>query len=567
LKLLKGTFENFGSYKHLEFDFSQLGLALAFGKTGSGKSTLPDMVAWTLYGQTAKDGSVDDVRSWSSPGELTTGSLEVETSEGSYIVTRKRGKSATANDLYWVERDSTAPVRGKDMADTQKLLEKRLGVSAELYFVGVYFHEFSATGLFFTANAKSRRATFERIASLDLAVRLGNVASDERKSTKRDLLSRQSTYANVSGRTISLGLSCVDSRARAVQFDETLLDRIKEYEEKSNAFEKTKKEKIAAAELRAEKWDADRQAKIDALKAIQERLAASIEDPNVLLQQIDGAKKLGCCSTCKQPLKEYQDKIDKLKAKLAENERFLDKFDTGEQTLQTFFHQENPYLEAVETAKREENTYSLRIADEKKKPNPFKAQVAKLEKELEEATKESDAIGTEIAALETKISNLTALYDISFELRGELLKQAVQDVQDSTNRYLEKFFDSEIRVGFALEGSDDLTVSIQKSGYDCVYKQLSRGQRALLRLCFVVSIMKGAANRAGVHFDNLFYDEVLDGLDGDLKIKAFALFEELSTEHSSILLIDHASEFQNLFTRRFHVTMEADTSSVEEEHE
>ena len=43
------------------------------------------------------------------------------------------------------------------------------------------------------------------------------------------------------------------------------------------------------------------------------------------------------------------------------------------------------------------------------------------------------------------------------------------------------------------------------------------------------------------------------------------MFEELSAEHSSVLLIDHAPAFQNLFANRYKVTMESDISTIETE--
>ncbi len=90
-----------------------------------------------------------------------------------------------------------------------------------------------------------------------------------------------------------------------------------------------------------------------------------------------------------------------------------------------------------------------------------------------------------------------------------------------------------------------------------------KGQRQMLKLSFVLSVMAAASNKAGVHFDNLFFDEALDGLDTDMKVKAYGLLEELATRHGSVLVIDHAPEFQALFDRRYHVTLDGDHSHIE----
>src|SRR6266446_4591358 len=51
---------NFGSWKHLVFDFDK-GKMLIVGRTGAGKSTIPRLVFWVLYGETPEGWAADDV--------------------------------------------------------------------------------------------------------------------------------------------------------------------------------------------------------------------------------------------------------------------------------------------------------------------------------------------------------------------------------------------------------------------------------------------------------------------------------------------------------------------------
>ena len=64
MKLKTMVLDNFGSYSHLEHNFEDSGLTLVHGETGSGKSTLLDGPVWCLFGQTAKGGTADSIRSW-----------------------------------------------------------------------------------------------------------------------------------------------------------------------------------------------------------------------------------------------------------------------------------------------------------------------------------------------------------------------------------------------------------------------------------------------------------------------------------------------------------------------
>ena len=54
MQLLSIDLSNFGSYEKLEFDFTDLGLSLVSGPTGSGKSTLQDGPYWVMFGELLK---------------------------------------------------------------------------------------------------------------------------------------------------------------------------------------------------------------------------------------------------------------------------------------------------------------------------------------------------------------------------------------------------------------------------------------------------------------------------------------------------------------------------------
>lgn len=668
MRLLNGTFSNFGSYQHLELDFSNVGLGLVYGRTGSGKSTIPDMAAWTLFGVTAKDGSVDEVRSWLSPGEPTTGTLSVELPNGKITVCRTRGK-ASQNDLYWFEEATPDKLeRGKDIVDTQRKLNQRLGMDSDLFLSGAYFHEFSPSGTFFTAKAKDRRALFERIATLVLPVTLAEKASSERKTAKDSLSKAVSLHDTANGRLQSLKTtfdsSCKSSEAwessqtsliqslgaRAERFETekkekiSLLDlasfsfendkkaqiqaltdkaaafeshkahNIKAAESLASGFDDLKTQRILEAQTKVEAFEADRNAKLDAWGDELQKLHAQIKDDTDYaaqlgdlkgkLQKLSAEKCKECggpkaghgCDTIREQITALEkaryenksllqsfdslaDKIEALQSTVnphlsqverakAETNKFLSQIELerakthsyAEQILQ-IRNQENPYPAQILQAKDAPNPYISQMAAETEKQNPFKAQLEKLAADIISEQEQVEALAISIQSLEYRVSSLTQLYDLSFELRGELLKKSVRDIETSTNNILDRHFDAELRVAFTLD-ADELEVSIKKSGYDCVYRQLSKGQRQLLKLAFVVSIMKASSNRAGVHFANLFFDEALDGLDSDLKVKAFSLFSELETNHESILLIDHAPEFQNLFSKRYHVTMSSDISDV-----
>lgn len=186
MKVISCSLQNFASYKSLEFNFNDQGLCLIEGSTGSGKSTLCDAIPWILFGKTAKNGSVDEIISW--PGtEVTIGTVYFE---DGLEITRSRGSKAKDNDLSFCRENDTgtvSPKRGKDLQDTQKLINNLLGIDSDLYLAGAYFHEFSQTAQFFNTTAKNRRMLCEQIGDLSLAQKLQIGISENKKLNFKEL--------------------------------------------------------------------------------------------------------------------------------------------------------------------------------------------------------------------------------------------------------------------------------------------------------------------------------------------------------------------------------------------
>jgi DNA repair exonuclease SbcCD ATPase subunit len=607
MRLLKCQVSNFCSYKELEFDFSDLSLALISGPTGSGKSTIPDMPCWILFGATSKGGSVDEVRSWGCD-EVTTGIQQVELPDGVTItVTRKRGKPSQ-NDLYWTEGQSLDPIRGKDITETQKKLELRLGVNVDLYMTASYLHGFSDS--FFTAKPKDRREILEKIVDMTLPIKLAESTSLGRKISKADLEEKNTQLAREQGKEEQLLNSIQTSIASEEKWDETQAKRLQDLSVKFDNFETEKSNKIEAllsklealdkmildprefdkrldqsraqikqlAPIKAEKMDlqesiATAKAEISSIKKELAKLHPGSEDECPLcLGPMNNPKRNEQIATLEASLKEYEsamnvylegterldvvlkseDKLragyDKIRVDQANNTRLSELFDYAKSDLIVTQEITNHYAEQIEAAKAAQN--------------PYVEQVSKARDQLRYAAHNIDNLNQLTAGLTKRISGLNWLYDTSFAWRGRLLANKIKQIETQANAYLEKHFDAEIRIALRLENQDKLNVQIQKSGNIASFTQLSKGQRCMLKLSFGISLMRAAEDKAGVKFSTLMFDEALDGLDNDLKVKSFGLFQELESDYESILLIDHCPEFKGMFSRQFNVNLVGDASEV-----
>lgn len=500
---------NFGSYGHLEFDYSNTGLALIQGDTGAGKSTLLDIPNWILFGVTAKGMAADQVRSWSTD-DPTTGRITLLDALGCPItVERTRGST---NDLFFIT-NSSQPIRGKDVKETQKLLEQTLGLDEDSYSQACYFHESSISAGFFTEKASRRRELLERLVDLSFPLGIELRAKLRLRDIKPELSRLESGVANSSGRLLQL----MDS-IKATNTASKTWERVKE--QSLRLFEENRAKELARLRKDFDEFEDDRVRQVEELTAV-----------------IEKAEKPNNCPTCGNL--------------------------TGDPKY-------NTYTALLPKVSRMPNPYEKQLVYVKKQlppdtsQNPYGAQLEAYTEQMVVLKGSTRAQEKELKDLKHEQLSLGQLGDLCGQMKGLLLQRTVKSIQEQTNLNLEKYFDSELRVKFDMDGGDTLEVDITKDGHQAAYKQLSKGQRALLKLCFGVSVMDAAANKVGQHFDVLLFDEALDGLSPGLKIKAFGLFESLSNKHSSVIMVDHMTEFKNLFERQYQVTLQGDCSVVEE---
>lgn len=709
MRIVKAIGEYFQSYQYIEFDYQELGLVLISGQTKAGKSTSLDLPCWVLTGTTSKDSAADDVRSWFAEG-LTRGTLEVHLPDGAIIITRIRGSRSNQNDLYYQVGAGGEPIRGKDAADTQKKIHELLGMDSELYINGSYLHQFSKADQFFISKAKDRRETLERIANLDLPIKLAEKTSEARKDAKKERDAAESAKVKAEGRlesaneelsgrdadidqwnsshknsiqklteelndwvirqdsrvkseTASAGEWETKRKQREVQATE-IIDRwyserdqrVAKAKEKAEEFENgrferalkiadqlTEIEKLSVPEEQIEQQFSQIRHQLSAMDSVEDNLninrkkiaecEASIKSIRAEYQRLTSVS--GTCPTCLGPadndhrhgrmeeieteivsLSEQKVELEpvitdltkaldarpklqeayyKLTKKQAENKSLQSKAEDLKaqvtvlraeknphtasvdyaiaesnpylNTVKTIQEETNPHFSKIESIKAETNPYGPMLERARAEVNPFTDLKEKSIKKAEECGKELQRLIKELNQCEKKVSSLTWLYDKSFELRGRLLEQSVRQLESKTNQYLERFFDAEIRVKFTLD-EDKLEVGITNEGYECPYRQLSGGERCLLKLAFSLNYMKAAEDKAGIKFNVLMLDEALNGLDASLKVKAFTLLQHLESEYESILVIDHSEELKTLFSRRFIVIKNGAFSKIElvEEH-
>ena len=540
MRALSVHLNNFASYKTLDFDMTGQGLTLIQGPTGAGKSTLCDAIPWILWGTTAKGGTVTDVLSW--PGnEVTQGTAVLQF--GSYRVSiyRSRGIKAKDNDLYFTHLEGAAyiDVRGKDLNDTQRLINQRLGLTAELYLAGAYYHEFSQTAQFFTTTAKNRRAICEQVVDLTMPKDLQEKAKLQSKELSKKLTSLES------------------DKASAIATIDVIKRSIANIKRQHDNWETTRRSDIEKLKKQDEEFETNKANKIAALTSERELLIAKMswhEDNSTQLEAKIKSLSDKRCKECGSLL--ASDDKEELMAERAKVEK-----------LNTYNHniaiKVGMIDQSIEQAQNMVNTYQQQIAKLEAQHTPHRQLMGAMRQELVTAESKIKNLGLGIESIKIDIADSDLLIGVLGDFRSALIANTIADIEAKTNGFLADYFDAEMRVTFEAKDADKLEVSITKDGHLANFTQLSKGQRGILKLCFGVAVMQGVSNHHGIDFAQLFFDESIDGLDANMKLKAVRLFERLSLEHESVFLIEHASEVKASITNQYQVSLVDGRSVIE----
>lgn len=566
MKLLYCDIQNFASYKSLEFEFDQKGLSLVSGPTGAGKSTLCDIVPWILFGRTAKGGAVDEVKTWPG-GEVTYGYLALEIRNQQIRIRRVRGKNKDNDLCYFVGEGVTQPIRGKDMTDTQRMLNEVLGFDLDLYLSGAYFHEFSTAAQFFTTNAKSRRSITEQLVDLSLAKKLVDRTSSYRKEVKVELTKIQNEFNISEGVLKSLKRNIESDKQLETQWNIKQQTKLVELQAKSDDYKNYAAKQLSKITKEHKKRQDQLDSELDELlttlrsDADLEFYIVALKEERKAFDLVKGKKCPACGSTTgndkeiilvkrEYELKQILEQNESLKRSIAAKAKELKRHTESTINLKELHsNKDNPYAQQLLYVNTEENPHTNMIIKRIKEQKLLLA-------ELKELKKNIDDFSLELADLEI-------LLDVTDTFRALLVKNTVVDLEDSTNKILNDYFDAEIQVKFELNDSDKLEVSIQKDGNECVYTQLSKGQRQLLKLSFAVSVMKCVSNHHGISFNAIFLDEALDGLDDVLKVKSYDLLQNLAAQHSSVFVVEHNEALKSLFPKRYEVRLSDEGSLLE----
>lgn len=527
MKIISVNLSNFASYKELEFNFDDQGLVLIHGATGSGKSTLMDAIPWILFGKTAKGGNADEVISW--PGDINTkGHIRLEIN-GEFIQIER---SRNSNDLWYSqEHINHGLVRGKDLQDTQKLINQLLGFDYDMYMASAYYHEFSQTAQFFTTTAKNRRQITEQLVDLSLPLKLSESIKIDLKAIKTALTKANIDHENFRTKVDIFTQMIKDLQIQSQVWGQQQASKILSFQFKSDSFEVVKGHKINALEKQILDVGYDKNI---------------ADNEGIELLEADLPPEFAPCETCGTPKVDHEREATlEVLQELKEDIR-LHQAKGKEITLLT---------KQLSELKASKNVYLEQIQELKSETSPHTESILNLNKDLVKSSTDKEAILANLANIKDQELNLELLSDAVTTLRSELVRTTIESLESQTNTLLRDHFESEIQVNFNIAESDKLEVLITKDSNECQFTQLSKGQRGILKLCFGFAVMRTISKHNNLDIKQLFADEATDGFDENNKLRAVKMFETLALEYDNIYLVDHSEVVKAMVDQKYLVEL------------
>lgn len=492
---------NFLSWENLVFKVTK-GVTLIQGfnhddgtPEGSGKSAILNALCWGLYGAIPKDANIDDViREGAKTCEV---SIEVP---GEFIVVRTR----KPNDLSIVYPSGKVH-RGKDARETQKDIERLVGMTFETFLQVIYYAQ-NYPNKFVTANQENKGKILSEILDLEQFDRARKVAADrakkaqltlaeatkdvERFDSLLDVLQQnQSNFQGLIERFHAEKKTKIQNLFKQIQQVEADAEQfVERFEEEKAADLKTKKRELK--ELDAERAEAE--SSISELEsALNSYEAASIEaQKERLTEALEHAEekrsdlrvKLGSIEGI---LEAHNKQVRELKKSEAEMTQILEKIKTKKADLKTA---KADLKEAIEKLSQ-----AIEAMDNPSKENcptcgqSWDGDPAHYEKEVAKAKLEERKAEKAVTGLQRDLDELED-QRVSLDTNIGFLKSEIEMFEAPTTEKLEKQIEavtSDIEGGKAqMRELDSALKTLQRSmvELEAAQKRLESLQRQVDRL-------------------------------------------------------------------------------------
>lgn len=603
----KVTLSNFGPFEAAEVRFDLPGVTIIEGviegvpgctSNGSGKSFLIDAVVWCVYGRCIRPDYTGDklVRLKSRGGTC----VEVELiGDDRKVVIRRYRKHQVFKNQVQMEVDGVDVSRGTDQ-QTQQVIESQLGMDFLTFCNSVAFGTREDIRSFFTATDTDRKRILETILGLELYAEAEKVARRNMQEAASSLSEQQA--AQLQRKSSLESLRSMLEEAEATD-RETLERELDEVEQELALWRKKEAKRSKAASVARKKEEEADDAYDDLLIAWKEESAAVYEkidklqkqdasvDTDVLAATADvrraehGIKEVqdrsgGECPTCGQEikkahtavvLKEYraqlkaaQSRLDAAQEKQRKAQERMKKLRGSAPVKPERPDDWSEIVEASSAAVQRHSNAKVKVAALEQRVESLQRELKRVKRRKETLESQIEAKQAEVDEAETTIEELqdtVALYEFWTEafgnrgLKSYLIEAEVPEINKQATRYARQLLGRGASVKLSATTTlksgasrERLAVDGHIPGYTESYQGASKGQKRRMDLALLLSFRAVVAARSNNAIDQLFADEIFDGLDSAGVGAVVELLQE-EAKRGPVVLVTHDDRLRSVGDR------------------
>lgn len=585
LEIKSASWSNFMSYGDYEthIELAELGQCLITGvveddsgtkarSNGAGKSTIPNVIQWVLFGRTMHSHNPgDNVINYHTGKECWA---KVEFKNSDYII-RARKINGENELIFGREGDETKFTSGtlSTSKNQQLLLNRRFGLDYELFCASVFFNQYNKPWMEM-ADA-TRKKALERILHVDKFTAYAQVAKVKVDRTDKDVQTLRSQITSEKNRIEQLTKDIDDAAANKSKFEEQRQD-------KRNRLLKLADDEQAALDLITRPDLEKCKKKWELIRQVEKHIAKMRDDYNVLvtdqskaigqLNDVDEQiknwqKKQGkVCTSCAQevnkdhvcakldPINEKKKALtDQIAALKAKSDSLILKINESKKALD----EKKPAMTVIdaESIIRDIARQEERIKKNKNdadsvlsEVNPYDSIVEKYESQLEKSKKE-------IEDREIKIEKLNIIqqhyqyvyksYNDRNKIKGYVFREHVPYINGRLKYYFE-IFGLDIKISL----TDSLTIDSNLWGYEFQ----SGGERKRTDVAFMLATFDFHERMYGRQCNLMVLDEVDGRMDDDgIDALVSIIKGELASKVETVLVISHRDMMFDTFDKEIKV--------------
>jgi DNA repair exonuclease SbcCD ATPase subunit len=543
------------------------------GANGVGKTVIINALAYGVYDKPVSSISKDNLVNNINKKHMEI-IVEFEKGGNQYRIRRVRKEKAYAAGNYVELFENDVDITPDSVSNTNKLIEKIIGLPYELF---VRIVVFSATNIPFldlpvrSQTGPNQTDIIEELFDLKTLSEKSVVLTEQRKELESQLDHEKLRVKMLETEHERHTKQLESAKMRVVNWQEDTDDEIERLEKKL--------ERIKTIDIDGQRELHEQLVEVeDEVKETARKLAETLRELNQAkaehrqasdeLKHLEEAK----CPYCKQQYEDAEEKIDDLKDTLQKLLTDIAQHSVEENEFNDLIHNLENQKEDIEEQisvsdieelieiQNKQEDYKRRIIELKGAVNPYLEPLEELEGVILEPINY-----TKINHLTEHVDHMKFLYKILTKKDSFVRKVLLNKNLPFLNQRLQEYL-TMLGLSHQVEFTHEMTASITQFGRTMDFGNLSNGQRARVNLALSFAF-RDVLQQLHSRINICMLDEVLDvGLDGPgVTAAARMLKRKARDENLSLYIISHRDEIDSAFDRNMTVQLSEGFSTILEE--